>query len=329
MIAVSDLSGKCLPGNITEIMTFHVMITFCLIIRQLIYIKYTRSTMAGYATSCARLVEPDTLQINQHSGFYSCCSIRLQEIISYYKTIGKLPGRVDSSGQFGGYKPGRDSRLPLYIGDSTIDIMPVYFEPNGGDIPDGTPAPSYTGGAAFGNYKDIEFDKLTPFMRKYFTPTANILNLIESIKTKYQIDVKNTCVLFYRGNDKVTENSLCPYPEVIERGQKILEANPNIRFMIQSDETDFLEFAAASFPNHFICYDEIRHIRKNPTATVDCIFANNFEFSQVFLAIMIIMSQCQHVIFGSSGNCPVWVAQFRGSMDNVHQYMRGVRAEKI
>ena len=50
---------------------------------------------------------------------------------------------------------------------------------------------------------------------------------------------------------------------------------------------------------------------------------NNIEDSaQNFLAIMIIMSRCKHLIT-SAGNCDLWISLYRGHTDNLIQYNDG------
>jgi len=76
-------------------------------------------------------------------------------------------------------------------------------------------------------------------------------------------------------------------------------------FLIQSDETEFIEFITNMFPNNsFYFKDEIRHMKKC-SSTVDIkMSSQNYEFSKKYLAITIIMSKCNYIICGS-GNCDI------------------------
>jgi len=56
------------------------------------------------------------LKINHNAGFFSCCTIRLLEIINYFNTNKELPLIVDSSVQFEVYK------------NENIDITDKFFE---------------------------------------------------------------------------------------------------------------------------------------------------------------------------------------------------------
>jgi hypothetical protein len=156
-------------------------------------------------------------------------------------------------------------------------------------------------------------------VQKYFQPSAEIQSLIENIKQKYNIDYENTCVLFLRGNDKCTECSIPEYDFYKTAGKSIIEKHSGIRFMIQSDETNFIEEMHRDFAHSFYCNDEIRHISKS-TTTVDIVYKHlNYEFSKKFLAIIFIMSKCKYVVC-NYGNCSIWIALFRGHIENVIEY---------
>jgi hypothetical protein len=132
----------------------------------------------------------------------------------------------------------------------------------------------------------------------------------------------NICVLFHRGNDKQRETTLCGYDEIFSKSKEIERQNPDIRFLIQSDETDFIECFSNVYSDHIQFKDEIRHMRKCDNS-VDKVFPEmNYKFSKYFLAIVIIMSKCKHVVCGS-GNISMWIAFFRGNVENFHQYFNG------
>jgi hypothetical protein len=112
------------------------------------------------------------------------------------------------------------------------------------------------------------------------------------------------------------------YEGYIQRANILLEKEPNIRFLVQSDETEFLELMETTFPGKCVVFrDEIRHIPRSMT-TVDKVFqADNFRFSKLYLAITYIMSKCNHIVCGS-GNCSIWIALFRGNSRNIQQFLK-------
>jgi len=261
----------------------------------------------------------EIIRIKQHpgQGFFSCCTIHLQRILDYYNEKQKLPQQVDSSQQFMFYKTPQNWNE---------DIKHEYFELY--EVPPATPDYNYSlpiktthlqQEEQYSDYRWLNYTALQPFIQTYFSPSVQIKQLIENILSKYQIDLSNTCVLFHRGNDKATEIKLPSYEQYIEAAQKIRTKHPNIRFLVQSDETGFLDTMKQTFPdNHVIFYDEIRHIPKSLTTVDKQLRYQNSVMSKWFVAIIYVMSRCEYVIC-NSGNCSYWIAMFRGNCHNLVQ----------
>lgn len=255
------------------------------------------------------------LNIWQNAGFFSCCSVILHHTIEFFNKYKKIPDVLDTTNTFFWYKP---------MG-CNHDIRYEYFEneeneENKENIDYKNPV-DYKEYYQFSNYKHLDYVNILPFINKYFTPSKQIKEIIQTMETKYNIDYNNLCVLFYRGNDKSTETKLCNYNEYIEKANAIKITNPQIQFLIQSDETEFIETMLQIFPDSIYFKDEIRHIHKTDSTTVDKVFRDsNHIFSKYYLAITIIMSKC-HMIVCGSGNCSIWIMLFRGNANNVHQIM--------
>jgi len=276
-----------------------------------------------------------------NSGFFSCCSMRLDDIITFFNKYKLLPIKVDSSNQFEWYKNDKndnndnndkndnndnnDKNNNNDNNDKNDDITFEYFEyyRNVNIYPIYKNNINYFGATdQFTNYKDLDYVSICPFVEKYFTPSLIIKNTISNLEIKYKInDYTKICVLFYRGNDKVTETNLCSYDDIIQQATKIFNNNNNIKFLIQSDETEFINAVTDIFPqNSFYFKDEIRHMEKQNT-TVDIKFKQtNHIFSKYYLAITIIMSKCNYIICGS-GNCSIWIMLYRGNANNVYQFL--------
>ena len=257
------------------------------------------------------------LTTTHNAGFFSCCSVKLDDIVQYFNAHRKTPDVVDSSSQFKLYKPS-DSK--------DIDITFHYFKKNYCD--DHINNIKYAGHVnfknthQFHNYKTLNYERICPFITKYFSPSQEINKIINMMEKKYNINYDNTCVLFYRGNDKFTETKLCEYTDIIKMARDIKLKNPNIKFLIQSDETQFITIIPSLFSNSFYFKDEIRHMNKC-NSSVDFVYKNQYKFSKYYLAITLIMSKCKHVICNSSGNCSLWIALYRGNADNFKQYFKG------
>lgn len=262
-----------------------------------------------------------TLRITHNAGFFSCCNIKLHQICNYINLRRAFPLAVDSSEQFAWYKP------PGEEGDVTY----AYFLPPNQvfiqlcNIPS-TKIPvtiPYHHSLQFVPYDKIKYELLSPLIKKYFSPALEIQAMVQQLETKYGLDYANLSVLFYRGNDKVTETTLCPYEEYLPYANAILKHNPNTRFLIQSDESEFLQFMLSHFPtSSIVFYDEIRHM-PNCVSTVDAVMKENIQlYSKYYLAITLIMAKCQYVVCGS-GNCSMWVMFYRGNNKGVFQNLQG------
>ena len=137
-----------------------------------------------------------------NAGFFSCCTVRLSDIVEYIRKTHELP-EVDSSAQFAWYKNVNDNDNNNMNTDITFhyfqDYHPIYKYPI--DI-------DFHWKYQFMDYTKID-NKIYPIVRKYFAPSEEIKQIISMMENKYNIDYDNTCVLFYRGNDKNTETKIC------------------------------------------------------------------------------------------------------------------------
>lgn len=251
-----------------------------------------------------------TIYIGHPAGFFSCCSVILHNIVKYINIKRSFPFSVDSSGSFNMYKsPGEGDVTYKYF--EHPDNIQIEEQSNPTTIP-------YHHSYQFIDYSRIKYEQIIPLVRKYFTPSTEIYSIIQTIEEKYKLDYNNLCVLFYRGNDKITETSLCSYKEYLTQARMIIDKNPETKFIIQSDETEFIQFMESNFPGSIVFYDEIRHMNKC-ISTVDIEMKDNIElFSKYYLAITVIMSKCKYVVCGS-GNCSIWITFYRGNNEGVFQ----------
>jgi hypothetical protein len=49
----------------------------------------------------------------------------------------------------------------------------------------------------------LDYNNIIPVVKKYFSPSKGIIDIINNIEQKYNLIHNNICVLFYRGNDKL------------------------------------------------------------------------------------------------------------------------------
>ena len=259
------------------------------------------------------IVKNDCIITSHNHGFFSCCSVILHNIIEYINSNKKLP-LSDSSNSFSWYKKVNRDITYEYFENPIINndkIKPI----------------DYKESHQFINYSNLDYN-VTKIVEKYFTPSIQIKEIIHSMEAKYMIDYNNICVLFYRGNDKITETKLCEYNDYLIYANQIMCDNPNIVFLIQSDETEFIQFMTTRFPNSFYFKDETRHMNKCNSTVDHVMHHTNNVFSKYYLAITIIMSKCKYIICGS-GNCSIWIMLYRGNNTNVCQYLNGTWYDTI
>lgn len=242
----------------------------------------------------------------------------MTRIVEFINEQNRLPDGVDTSVMFRWYK---------YYSNRNRDITFDYFT-HYDQIAEEVITPiDYHWEHQFNDYTTLEYDKICPLVRKYFTPSNEINNMIRAIETKYSVNYDNLCVLFYRGNDKNRETKICGYDEYVDYAKRIISKNPETLFLIQSDETEFINYFAQLYPtNHIVFKDEIRHMNRC-NSTVDVLYRqHNFLFSKYYLAITVIMSKAKYIVCGS-GNCSIWILFYRGNAKNVFQNLNGVWIE--
>ena len=244
-----------------------------------------------------------------NAGFFSCCSVRLYDIIHYFNEYHETPDIVDSAAQFA-----------LYKDNDNVDLCSIYFRTKNTIIPYKETI-NYDWEYQYVPYHTIRYDLINPFIGKYFTPNIYVECIVEQFIRKYKIDFSTTAYVLYRGNDKITETRIGKYETFIDWAHMVQIKNPNIRFMIQTDENEFKEAFMKEFVNSFVI-EEIPIIYKSGSGVVHKVIPHGErqEFGGRFLASIICGSRCSHVIT-HSGNCGMWTALYRGNTSNVYQYL--------
>jgi len=253
-----------------------------------------------------------TLRITHNAGFFSCATIRLIEIIKFFNRNKALPEIIDDKEQFAFYKR-----------ELSDNIVPTFFEQRN-DIPivhhGEICVTNESGEVSFGDYSKLHFDEVMPFVNKYFYPSKIVRCMMTDYKMKYNIDFDNTCAIFYRGNDKQRECDVTPYADFINKAKEILSDNPNMRFLVQPDETEFLEAFTAAFPDNCFWFSETPHMRKKDSAIFyELPKDKKTDHGCYFLAAVLTMAKCKHLIT-HSGNGGMWAVLYRGNFNGVFQF---------
>ena len=154
-------------------------------------------------------MDNETLVVNHNAGFFSCYTIRLLNILSYFNKNKKCPEKVDSTRQFLDYKV-----------DNTKDYTHEYIKLNESlniEYNNNIKITNEDREIQFSNYKNINFQDIKPFIEKYFSPSDNILKIVYELENKYISDYSNLAVFYFRGTDKNIETNLCDFNSYIEK----------------------------------------------------------------------------------------------------------------
>ena len=245
-------------------------------------------------------MEDKTLIVTHNAGFFSCYTIRLLNILSYFNKYKECPYKIDSTKQFKDYKINQNKDYTYEYIKLNNSLIINYCD----DIK----ITNEDREEQFSNYKNINFNDIEPFINKYFSPSDNILNIVNNLENKYSLDYDNLAVFYYRGTDKYIETNRCDYNEYINKAIQIKKEFPLINFLITSDEINLINLFKNKFPDTII-FDEILNNMNR-----------SFLHSQLMLANVLIMSKAKH-IFCTSGNVSLWIMLFRGNNNNIYQFL--------
>ena len=104
----------------------------------------------------------NTIVSVHNAGFFSCCSVKLTNIVDYINSNSKIPDSIDSSKQFSWYKRNNDE-----------DITYEYFEHYDNICQIINYGINYHWEHQFINYNNLDFTNIIPVVKKYFSPSKN------------------------------------------------------------------------------------------------------------------------------------------------------------
>jgi hypothetical protein len=249
------------------------------------------------------------LQLKHSSGFFSCCSVACYDIIEHIKQHQSVP-EVDFS-----------KTLKLYRDFSDQNAYDMYFKFNESQELniDKISKIKYNKLSLF-NYKDEDLKNIKPIIQKWFNPSDLVLEYVELFIKKYEIDMDKTLAICFRGTDKFMDIKETRYEDFISRAPSIINNEGINRVLIQTDQTQFIDFFKNYYPNI-----RVFNIQEIPTTSSKkhlykgVIEENKVSHAQMFLASMQILSRCKFLI-NHSGNVARWIIKYRGSTHNTMQY---------
>jgi hypothetical protein len=255
----------------------------------------------------SQVFDNDSLRIFHNAGFFSCCSVRISEIVEFFNTFKKLPRTVDSSFQFSAYKTANKDLTPEFF--KTLDDE-FFYKRN----------IICTREDQWLNYKTLDFEGITPFVKKYFSLSDRAMEMVKSFESKYQFDYDNIISVFYRGLDKNTETGIAPFEEFIMKADELYKDNKS--FFIQTDTEEFRNAFTSTFKNSF-------YLEEAPVSNANAwgVMHNLVPIDKrESLALTILASTYMisktHSIITHTGNCGLWSMYYRGNANNIYQYFQ-------
>ena len=258
-------------------------------------------------------VKNDGVKIVHNAGFFSCCTVRLDCIINYINTYSKLPTYVDSNLLFTMYKKKGRKKKDIIKKDITF----TFFE-NYDNIDIIIPIQTNNALSQFNNYSNINYTETKPIIKKYFSPSNNIIDRKNNIKAKYNIDYSNTIVVYFRGTDKINEIATPKFEDYYSKLKTITDLNSNKKIIIQTDSSPFLDYIKTKQIKNIITFDENKPSYNSKGTHKEK--RDRYTEMQDLHAIILIISECNEIIC-CSNNVSLWIMLFRGHARNVYQYL--------
>jgi hypothetical protein len=252
------------------------------------------------------------IRTTHNAGFFSCCYIKLYRIINYVQAYRTLPLDVDSSDDFNMYKYNNS--------DVTFDFFEHYKNINM-SMTINTNSPIINWDEQYYNYKNLNYENIGPFVKKYFTPSQNIINNRDKLLLKYNINTYNCVGLYYRGTDKNTETQVDDFESYYNKLNEVIKNN-DIQVLIQTDSAQFLNYMKEKNSSIIV-------INENDTSYTNKGIHNekksneNYVDMQNLFATFLIISKCKYIICGSC-NGSLWMMYYRLNANNVYQNLNKV-----
>ena len=252
------------------------------------------------------------LKIKQTGGFFSNCSIKLHATVAFINLYKRLPDCFDCSEQF-----------ELYNNNKNNDIILDFFE-NYNNITNVniTYPIDYDNEYQFIDYSMLNYERLIPLIKKYFTPSVKINEIVINLENKYNIIYDNTLAVYYRGTDKKSETNLAPFEFFYNQILKIININENINILIQTDSGKFLDYINSKNLKNIIVITENKISYTENGIHNEQSSETNYNDMFNFFPTVLIIAKCKYIIC-SSGNCSKWMMFYRGNAKNTIQYLNG------
>jgi hypothetical protein len=276
-----------------------------------------------YITAYCELfdVYENRLECLWNSGFYSNTHQTFSAILTLL-AHGIIPETISYEYGFKSYKL-----------NPSQDIYPLFHKPNPHqELPVWKNLYRIDANKTSGDYISlIPFDEYSQIISRYFSPSDTVISNVDYLKNKYAFNPEETICIFYRGTDKFTEVSVATPEDYVSVAKKLLEKNPNYRVLIQTDQTQALEYFLKEFGDRAFYFEELPTTNKtgDDAKKIDMeFFHKRFDydenvdpvpFSQMFDAAIRLIASSKYPIL-HTGNGALFVYLYRGNANNVYQF---------
>lgn len=167
-----------------------------------------------------------------------------------------------------------------------------------------------------------DFNIYNKIKNRFFGPSKTILDRIEILRTKYNLDPDKMISVLYRGTDKGTELKLASPQSYLDVTKQLLEKNPDFKILLQTDQTQVVEYFVSELGDKVVFFEETPNTRTGEVinsilermGNVDMI-----DWMQWFDAALRCVSQCKYIV-NHTGNVAFFANLYRGSLDGVYQF---------
>ena len=277
----------------------------------------TPETSVELSYGCTYRQGDRVLVCNYSEGFFANCTVALWNITEVARRFGHYPARLDFSAGFSQYR--QNSQNPA----AALDLYPYLFQYDPG-VAARLNTPPAVNLDHHGIYQNIDFAYYGNLVRTYFNPSERVARLSNRLQDAYKIDLNNVVLVWYRGTDKKSEVSIASPHAYLKQAQAILDANPEFRVWIQTEEQQVRELFSAHFGERCIVINELApssvggnvHLLPPSEASVD-----RSELAVTLLALVSLGSKARFIVC-HTGNIAFWICLYRGHTRSVLQFDR-------
>lgn len=165
------------------------------------------------------------------------------------------------------------------------------------------------------------FDIYNKIRDRFFGPSDLIAERKNILINKYKFDPQKTISVLYRGTDKSTELTLGSTTEYLEVVKNILKDNPNFKVLLQTDQTQVIQYFYDQLGDILITFEETPSTSTNRViwSLMEQLDKDSIDWSQWFDAALRCVSECKYLV-NHTGNVAFFANLYRGNINGVHQF---------